>query len=182
MTCHFFDVAVLPVEKIMNKNMVLLRQYIVLLIGVLFVCWPEKGNAWQGKVTRVRDGDSLTIEQAGRSREVRLYGIDAPEYDQPFSARARSRLNGLVWRRRVVVRPMDHDHYGRVVALVSVDGMLVNRELVAAGLAWVYPRYCKEKPLCQELAGLEQEARQRGIGVWASDSSVAPWVWKRRRR
>mgnify|MGYP006352914035 CR=1 FL=1 len=74
------------------------------------------------------------------------------------------------------------DRYGRIVALVTCKGRLVNRDLVRAGLAWHYPKYCRSQPLCSELAVLEQGARTARLGLWADPEPVAPWEWKRRQR
>ena len=52
-----------------------------LLLALVLTAVPAR--AWQGRVRSVPDGDSLTVERAGRTVKVRLYGIDSPEYRQP---------------------------------------------------------------------------------------------------
>jgi micrococcal nuclease len=137
---------------------------------------------WEGIVTKVLDGDSLQVRREGRMVEVRLYGIDTPEYRQAYSTKARQFSRKLFSSRTVAVEEKDVDRYGRIVALVTCQGLLVNRELVRAGLAWHYPKYCRSQPLCSELAVLEQGARTARIGLWADPEPVAPWEWKRRQR
>ena len=135
----------------------------------------------QAVVARVVDGDSLRVVQQHRSLEVRLWGIDAPEHGQRYADAAKSQCRRLVEGRTIVLRRKYVDRYGRIVALVWVDGRLLNRELVRQGTVWVHDRYCDEA-VCAAWNDLEQEARLRRIGLWRDDSPVAPWVWKGRQR
>ena len=137
---------------------------------------------WEGVVVKVLDGDSLQVRREGRLVEIRLYGIDTPEYRQAYSTKARQFTREMLSKQTVAVEEKDVDRYGRIVALVSCQGRLVNRELVRAGLAWYYPRYCRSQPLCGELAVLEQGARTARLGLWADPQPVAPWEWKRQQR
>ena len=73
------------------------------------------------------------------------------------------------------------DFYGRTIATVILDdGVNLNEELVREGLAWVYPRYCDEEPLCSRWKKLQQDAREAEVGLWAEDDPVKPWEWRRR--
>lgn len=133
-------------------------------------------------MVRVLDGDSLRIQRGGRVYEIRLYGIDTPEYRQPYSNKAKKMTSRLAYRQLVSVEEKDIDRYGRVVALVVSKGLLLNRELVKEGLAWYYPSYCRSQPLCNELRQLEEHARQERRGLWKDEHSVAPWDWKKEQR
>ena len=68
--------------------------------------------------------------------------------------------------------------YGRQIALVRTDTVLLQESLVLAGLAWVYPQYCKIA-LCEEWKQLEAQAREDKAGLWKSENSIAPWEWRR---
>ena len=57
------------------------------------------------------------------------------------------------------------DRYGRVVGIVSVGNLALNRHLVEYGYAWVYHQYCK-KPFCSEWAKAEAVARKAKRGLW----------------
>lgn len=151
-------------------------------LGVLLFSWfivDSVAFAWSGRVVAVPDGDSLKVERQGKLYKVRLYGIDSPEYQQADWRAARDFLRERVSGRTVELTVMDRDPYGRVVALVEREGQLLNRELVRHGLAWIYPRYCKEKKLCQELEALHVAAREQRLGLWRADRPVPPWKWKR---
>lgn len=154
-----------------------------LLATVLaFLLFAVPGQAWVGEVVKVLDGDSLRVMRDGRQYELRLYGIDTPEHGQPYGDRARGFARGLLAGQEVTVAEKDVDRYRRIVALVTCQGALVNRELVRAGLAWHYPRYCRSEPLCSELAALADEARTARRGLWADPDAIAPWEWKRQKK
>lgn len=153
--------------------------------SVIFVfLFVGAGQAWgwQGVVVKVLDGDSLRVQREGRMTEIRLYGIDTPEHRQAYSNRARQFTRELLYKKAVTVEEKDVDRYGRIVALVTCQGRLVNRELVRAGLAWHYPKYCRSQPLCGELAVLAQGAKTARLGLWADPAPVAPWEWRRENR
>ena len=71
-----------------------------------------------------------------------MYGIDTPERGQAFGTKAKKFTSDMVFGKVVEIEPVDIDRYGRTVALVAVFKRLVNEELVNAGFAWVYTRYC----------------------------------------
>jgi len=147
----------------------------LLLGGLLF---SSSVRAWEGVVVAVPDGDSLTVNQGGRVHHVRLYGIDSPEYGQVCWTEARGLTRELTMGRRVNVEPKDTDRYGRIVALVWSQGRLVNSELVRKGQAWVYPRYCREQPLCRDMNSLEQSAKDARLGIWHDRNPTPPWSWR----
>ena len=118
------------------------------------------------------DGDTLQVIGVGR---VRLLGIDAPELARgldtaaPFAREARERLATLVAGRYVRLESDGdtHDRYGRVLAyVIRDDGLLVNAEMLRAGLARVTAR----QPLrrLDELRRAEREAQAARRGLWAA--------------
>jgi endonuclease YncB( thermonuclease family) len=50
------------------------------------------------------------------------------------------------------------DRYGRIVGRVYVDGLDVNRELVAQGFAWVYRKYSDDAELLEVEAKAKEKA------------------------
>ena len=73
----------------------------------------------------------------------------------------------------------DRDQYGRVVGLIYIegDGECLNEELVRAGHAWVYQRYCSIH-VCDHWQKLERRARQADKGLWSQSDPVPPWDWR----
>lgn len=136
------------------------------------------GEPFYGTVKKVIDGDSLLITAGSRNVEVRLYGIDAPEYNQPFAEEAKTYVRKWVGWQRVMVQPEYVDSYGRTVAVIVKADQVLNRDLVQAGMAWVYPRYCR-KEVCKTWTEMEDEARNEKKGLWFDLRPMSPWKWKR---
>jgi endonuclease YncB( thermonuclease family) len=121
----------------------------------------------------VLDGDSLTIG----STQIRLFGIDAPEYAQTCrrageswacGIEARTRLAEFARAGTVTCIPRDTDRFGRTVAYCrNVLGDL-GEEMVLAGYAINIRTYATQ----------EAEARSRRAGIWAGEF-VRPAEWRR---
>lgn len=129
---------------------------------------------------RAIDGDSLEVNGA----EVRLHGIDAPEYGQscrlqgrrwPCGREAKEALASRIRGKRVACEVRDRDSYGRLVATCSIAGRDINAWMVRQGWAFAYRRYSR--------AYVDEEARARAErrGVWMGEV-VAPWEWRKGRR
>ena len=133
------------------------------------------------RVIYVIDGDSLMAERGRNRVEIRLWGIDAPEYDQPGAAGAENHLTSLVSGGEVAVTIRDRDRYGRSVAVVECRGVNVNEAMVRSGYAWVHPYFCKEIE-CKKWKKLESNARKNNLGLWRWDDPIPPWKWKANKR
>ena len=117
-------------------------------------------------IGRAGDGHSFMVGD----REVRLFGIDAPEFSQyckragqdwPCGAEAAERLSRLIMGKDVRCVAMDTDQYGRTVARCTVDGTDINRAMVASGFAVAFRRYSTE------YVSAEESARLAKRGMWA---------------
>lgn len=154
-----------------------------LLAIVLVLGWAGQvfaGGGLSGSVKKIIDGDSLLVATARGDLEIRLYGVDCPEYDQPFAGKAKAFAKNAVLGKKVVIEPVDVDKYGRTVAIVGRGQDILNRDLVQAGLAWVYPRYCR-KAFCDSWKAEERAARNKRIGLWQETHPNPPWQWKHRK-
>ncbi len=130
-------------------------------------------------INRVVDGDTVDITGPDGETKVRLYGIDAPELNQRYGREARGLLEAVADSDDVLIDPMERDQYGRVVAVLYVDGRNINRELVKSGAAWVYRPLCRAD-FCSEWIGLESDARVNRRGLWYDRRPAPPWKWRRR--
>ncbi len=140
------------------------------------------GPGWKGKVIKVLDGDTLKVKRGKEIVKIRLYGVDCPEKSQRYGPEATKFATQLFLDKKVRVETMHTDQYGRIVGLVRTGRTMLNRELVRAGYAWVYPTYCKEEPLCTKLSKLEAKAKKKKKGLWQQKRPVAPWVWRRKNK
>jgi micrococcal nuclease len=154
---------------------------ILYLPVILFLLLPCPVWAWSGKVIGVADGDTITVLRDKQPQKIRLYGIDCPEKRQPFGKRAKQFTSDLVFGKLVEIEPVAIDRYGRTVAFVRVEDILVNQELIRAGLGWVYVRYCK-LPLCTDWQSLELAAQAEKRGLWGDSGHIPPWEFRRQRR
>src|SRR5262245_19990425 len=125
----------------------------------------------------VIDGDSL---RRGKD-EIRLNGIDAPEYRQTCrdesgrswdcGKEAARALRNLVAGRMVECTGLDADRYHRLVSRCQVGDLVLNSEMVRLGWAIAYTRhgtlYLKE----------EEEARHARRGIWRGTFDL-PEDWR----
>ena len=102
-------------------------------------------------ITSCYDGDTCT---SSTGEKIRLACIDTPELRDeranPIPAKAaRDHLRELVVGRKVAIRRITSDRYGRTVAEIFVDGSNVQQQLVTSGHASIYWRYANQCPWIQ---------------------------------
>jgi len=160
-----------------------MKFWIATLISLLtFACVPAKDAVLTGKVIRIVDAETIQVLLSSGGVTVRLYGIDAPEKDQYMGEEAIYGLSTAVGGKGtdVTLKVMEQkDSQGRLVAIVSRDGLSVNEQLVADGYAWVARKELKPRvamALCIE----EAQARYAKSGLWASPKEfiIPPWEWR----
>lgn len=131
-------------------------------------------------IIRITDGDTVVAMVGGRKTSIRLYGIDTPEIRQSYGKVATLHLRRIVSGKTVEMERMDKDRYGRTVArLRTGDGTDINEAMVAAGMAWVYPKYCTAA-VCRQWKDREGEARAARLGLWSERDPMPPWLHRHR--
>ena len=120
---------------------------VVVLAGGVIVFLRQYGGAPVYTSVKVVDGDSLR----DGVEEIRLHGIDAPEYQQncsdnngkdyPCGKRAARHLRKLVGNSAVRCEVIDTDRYNRTIGVCSVNDIELNRSMVEAGWALAYTRH-----------------------------------------
>ncbi len=154
----------------------MLRLLTILLALAPAVAGPVGAPDDPARVVAVSDGDTLTVLHEQTRVRIRLHGIDAPETGQEYGSRAKQLASSLAFGEAVEVRVRDTDRYGRTVAdVILPDGRSLNREMVAAGMAWWYRKYAPDDGV---LVRLEAEARAAGRGLWSQPDPVPPWSWR----
>ena len=114
----------------------------VLLLVSTSVARAEAPPALDAKVSKVVDGDTFTLR--GESRRIRVWGLDAPEWDHPGGAAATATLRGLISGSRLHCDVLDVDRYGRLVAQCFLpDGRDIAAEMIRTGVATEYCRYSR---------------------------------------
>ena len=130
-----------------------------------------------GKVVGIADGDTITVLQNKQQIKIRLAGIDTPEKSQDFGSRAKKFTSDQVFKKQVRVEKMGTDRYGRIIGMIFYDGSCLNEDLVRAGYAWVYRKYC-DYPICSKWMDYEKEARRKRIGLWVDSTPIPPWEYR----
>ena len=150
----------------------------ILTVSFLLLSISLHAQSYSGKVTAVKDGDTIEMLVNGKPLRVRLFGIDCPEKGQPFGEKARQYTAGLCFGQTVTAVQRSRDPYGRVVADVYLaDKRFLNETLVKTGYAWHYKKF-SNSPL---LAAAEVKARRERKGLWKDARPVAPWDWRKRK-
>ena len=134
------------------------------------------GKVAFGKVVGVTNGDTLTLLIGKTRYKIRLAGIDAPELNQAFGAKARQTLSARVFGKTVKVQSRGRDRHGKILGIVWADGQCANVECVRAGMAWHSATHSSSAVLAQA----EQKARAKRAGLWVDKNPVPPWEFRRR--
>lgn len=128
---------------------------------VLFVIWALPAQAQ----IKVIDGDSLVLD----GRQIRLAGIDAPEYFQECYRADGSAyecgkesmyyLKKLINKaHEVSCKKKDIDRYERELCICKADGRSLNRAMVSAGHAVAYRYHWYDKD--------QDQAKKAKRGIW----------------
>ena len=122
----------------------------------------------------VQDGDSII---RGDGVRVRLYGIDAPEKDQPYGREARKVLKQYM-PLVANMKQYDEDRYGRlIVELFTEDNKSINAAMICSGAAWWYEYYAPDRPQFKQC---QEDAQKAKRGLRADEDPIPPWSWRRR--
>ena len=120
------------------------------------------------KVVEVLDGDTFKLDSGQR---VRLADIDAPGLSFCLGKEAKDRLSQLILGKKVILREIRKDKFGRTLALVYQGDKFINKIMLEEG----WGRYdstqtSKDKLLLQSA----REAREKKRGVWQYCTQTTP--------
>ena len=156
--------------------------FVIILFALVIsgeALWTFSGGDPRGEwvlVTEAVDGDTISVGRGWRSTTVRLIGVDTPETVHPekpveFLGPGASEFTKKQLEGKKVYLEFEpsnyYDKYGRLLAYVVIqDGTLFNVELIKQG----YARVIAPSPFhrYKEFRSYEQEARVKGLGLWAA--------------
>ena len=157
---------------------------LVLLALAVFSIWrpgrhaPAPDHLPEGhyRVQRAVDGDTLLLANGAR---IRLQGVDTPETKhptkpvEPFGPEAAAFTARRVEGKPVRLEFGTHrvDRYGRFLAFVYVDGVLLNEELVRRGLARACPQYRYAADMKRRFLAAQEQAQHRRLGIWSTSGA-----------
>lgn len=134
----------------------------------------------RGVVTRVIDGDTIRVTHDFATLPIRLWGVDAPERNQPRGKEATAYAKRLALGQRVEILVRDRDRYGRYIGEVWLPGGVnLSRTLAEAGLAMWYEQYSPDDRM---LHALQSQAQEDERGLWGDPEPIPPWEWRRGER
>jgi micrococcal nuclease len=165
------------------------RAAVVWLPCLLVVLWrfyaldsapppPELLEEGIHKVRRVIDGDTFVLASGAR---VRLQGIDTPEtvlanspverWGPEASQFTKDFVHHAGGQVRLTFSLERKDRHDRFLAFVWNGDVMLNEELVRAGLAHARLDYRYSGPMKSRLAAAQDEARRAARGIWSSTQS-----------
>lgn len=78
-------------------------------------------------VKKIIDGD--TLKTKSRSYSIRLAHLNTPEKGEKGYAEAKVALKELVLNKKIEIKPIAKDAYGRLLAEIKVNGKSVNNAM-----------------------------------------------------
>lgn len=137
-------------------------------VGIaLSLSGPALAQAQFNGAGRAKDGDSLMVGD----REVRLFGIDAPELNQSCKrdgqdwdcgVAAKDLLESLIRGKSVYCSQVGTDQFQRALARCVAGTTDLNRTMVATGFAVAFRRYASD------YVSAEESAKVGRRGIWSS--------------
>ena len=149
-------------------------RYLIVLLLVTSTLQTVDAEPYKATVIQVWDGDSIVVSTADGPQQIRIFGIDAPEKDQPFGPQAKRYLERLLKNQQVSIEPLEQDSYQRTIANVTRQQRSVADRLVEQGFAWAYRRYNPPNALIKKEARAKRERR----GLWQDNQPTPPWLWR----
>lgn len=164
-----------------NRMLAKVRDYVrmLLLFAVLAVTityLTKTAAVYFNGHARIIDGDSIVVD----GQEIRLEGIDAPEFDQTCKTTAgiakcgrlsAAHLRKLIGGKSVSCEGWQEDQYDRLLAKCVSQGRELNQIMVHDGWAVSFGEY----------QGEEAKAHSAKRGLWAGEFE-RPSSWRRTKR
>jgi len=147
------------------------RFYIISLF--LIVSLGAFTQSYTGSIIRVIDGDTFVFQTEEGSLTVRMFGIDAPERDQPYSKESADFMKQYL-NKEAIIKSTGVDRYSRTLGVLYIEGKDINMLSIKNGYAWHFKRYSSD----QQYAAAEEYARKNKSGLWKLGNHVPPWEWR----
>lgn len=139
---------------------------LLFLVQAALAASPVQAQSTFGEAQAL-DGDSLVVG----GKQVRLFGIDAPEFDQqcqkdgsnwPCGEAAKAQLAELVAGQRVECRGQGVDQHNRILAVCTAGGESLNQAMVEQGWAVAYQQFS------DAYVSAQLYAKTNRLGIWSS--------------
>jgi len=145
-----------------------------LMTGIMLAISPQtvKANPLTAVVEKITDGDTVILNQGGRTITTQLACIDSPDWingePQPNAENSYNRLTQLIpVGSSIQYYDLGTINSGRVLAVIFNGNMNINLQMVAEGKARLhnsFRRTCRTS--ADALADAESNARSSRLGIW----------------
>lgn len=126
------------------------------------------------------DGDTIQATVDGQIQKIRLLMVDTPEMhhkedgEQPFAQDAMDFTVKLMQNAKKIEAVYDvgpeTDKYGRLLAYVFVDDVLLQESLLSEGLAAVRFLHKPNTTFEDEFREIQQNAQDKKLNIWSYDN------------
>ena len=165
-----------------------MKKLLLLAVLLLLAIVPIQANTKEKVIfSKCTDGDTAHFLIDGKDTTVRFLAINAPEYTktkEEYGKEASAYVCNALMEADTITLEYDDgsdalDKYGRTLAWVYADDVLLQRELVKQGLAevaYIYGDYA----YTEELRALEKEAKAQKLNMWsdgkAAEEESEEWI------
>ncbi|AOW15385.1 hypothetical protein LPB072_05200 [Hydrogenophaga crassostreae] len=154
---------------------------LVLLLLATAASAQQLEGGYSASVVRVVDGDTIWVrpDGGGRSKKLRIDGIDSPEICQTGGAAARDALRQRLQNQTLWVNERARDTYGRPLVRLTFKGEDMAAWMVSQGWAWSYRWRGDPGPFVSE----EAFARRKKKGIFSEgmlEAAEEPRLFRRR--
>ncbi|MDF1544470.1 MAG: thermonuclease family protein [bacterium] len=166
-----------------NKQRRLIQIALVISLAILFLVVRfvervdeegEPGDRFE--IVRVSDGDSMELRGGDR---LRLLAVDTPEKREPLYQEATNFTSDLTLNKigRLVYAGARRDKYGRLLAFLYIDSVLINEQILRNGLGYLYlfKDTDLDRPEVRLMLQAQREAIDSKIGLWAIERAPEPY-------
>lgn len=138
------------------------------LVAFLFMTGiVAAGDFWAGRCIGVVDAETIRVQGGKGVYDVRIYGVACPKYGEEFHLDAVRFTHSLTNGKTVTIETVSSDPQGRIVGLVTVDGLSLTDQLISAGLGAVSNEDCSGTRLCLEWRQAQSFAMRDKRGIWS---------------
>ena len=155
-------------QHIFHLDQVQQQSFFLLLLYV-----TGYSQSYKGKITKVVDGDTYFFQTANKTLKVRMFGIDAPEGNQPYGEESREFISKYINAEATLVSH-GRDQYQRTLGTLFINGKDINLLSVKDGCAWHYKKHLDDK----QYALAQEYARKNRVGLWGLSNPIPPWTWR----
>ena len=108
-------------------------------LNIAFLLFSIVGFSQQytGSIIRVIDGDTFVFQTIEGSLIIRMYGIDAPERDQPYSKESADFMKQYL-NKEAIIKASGVDRYGRTLGILFINCEDINLLSIKCGYFWHY--------------------------------------------